>query len=149
MIDAQNQRVLVPKFPGILIDNAAVTITAVDTQYLGVKYDYVEFLLILGATDIALTVVKLTESDDDSSYSDVSGTTFGAGTAPALPTATDDNKIWAIRVDARHRKRYLKLAVTVGDGTVGGYVVVVALLSRAKETPNTATKRGLAAELNI
>lgn len=146
MIEVQTIGYGVSKFPGALVNNAAVTCTAIDT--VGVKR--VTFVVILGATDIALTALKLTESDDDSSYSDVSGSVFGTatnidGTATSLPSSTDDNKVFVIDVAVNGlRKRYLKPAITVGNGTNGAYVTVLALKSQNENAPSTSTAYGAA-----
>jgi len=137
-------KTVVLKQPTIITNNAAVTISALDTQ----GYDQADIFVVLGATDIALTVMKLTESDDDSSYNDVTGCTFGGTGLPALPSATDDNNVYAFHIrKCSARKRYLKPAITVGNGATGAYLTVYAVLSMAKEQPNSATLRGLKAEV--
>lgn len=142
MIDVLNQKTVVLTQPAAIIDDAAVTVAALDAAGVG----FVTFEVLLGATDIALTVCKLTESDDDSSYSDVPGADFSVLPA-TLPSATDDNKVFAVQVNMLGRKRYLKMAVTVGNGSAGGFVAVLARLSRMQITPSTATDRGYGKEL--
>ena len=130
--------------PAAIIDNASLTTAYVDT--LG--YTFAQIYVYIGATDIALTALKVQECDtSDGSYSDISGTVFGtaediAGDTSALPSATDDDTVFLIELDLRGRKRFLDLVATVGDGSAGAYVCAWAELSRPSDTPQTATERG-------
>ncbi|MGB0973235.1 MAG: hypothetical protein ACPGVG_20115, partial [Mycobacterium sp.] len=45
--------------PAAIVDNASLTTAEIDT----VGYDYARVLVILGATDIAMTALTVTESD--------------------------------------------------------------------------------------
>jgi hypothetical protein len=130
--------------PAALIDNAAVTTAAVDT--LG--YTVAEIYVYIGATDIALTALKLQECDTSGgTYTDIDGTVYGtdtdiSGAVSTLPSATDDNKIFKFEVDLLGRKRFLDLNATVGDGTTGAYVTAWAVLSAPSEMALTASDRG-------
>jgi hypothetical protein len=128
--------------PGALVNGASVTCTAVDRS----GFDYAFFRVVLGSTDAALTALKLQESDDNSSWSDIAGLDYSVSPA-TLPTASDDNHIFGFDVDLRGRKRYLKPVITVASGSNGAYMAVVAELSRAEETPHDAASRGLTATL--
>jgi hypothetical protein len=66
-----------------------------------------------------------------------------------LPTATDDNHVFSFDVDLRGRKRYLKPVITIGNGTNGAYVNVLADLFRAEQMPHDAASRGLTAALSV
>ena len=151
MIYANERKVVAVTPPGALIDNASATTAEIDT--LG--YDYLQFYVMLGATDIALTALKLTESDTSGSgHADIDGTVYGtdediAGDTSVLPSATDDDSVFLIEVDLRGRKRYIDSVITVGDGTTGAYVSAWAELSRSKDLPKTATERGFANILRI
>lgn len=125
--------------PAAIVDNAAFTTASVDRK----GWDEIAFIVSLGALDIALAAFKLRESDDDSSYSDVSGADFSVSPL-TLPGATADNNLYAIFVNGVGRKRYLDLSLTGGDGAAGTYATVLAILSRAQEAPDTASERGLA-----
>jgi hypothetical protein len=143
MIHAQNTKWVSVTPPAAIVDNASLTTASIDT--LG--YEYLEVFVYLGATDIAMTALKLQESDTDGSYADVTGLVYGtsvsiAGTTAALPTATDDNKCFKFEVDLRGRKRYFDLVATCGDGSTGTFATAFALLSRATDTPVTAAERG-------
>lgn len=138
MHDAFNTKKVSITPPAAIVDNASLTCAAVDTK----GYDALEITVYTGATDIAYTALKLTESDDDSSYSDIDGSDYTG----AYPSATDDNKFtgWQIDLKGRKTKRYVKPVVTFGDGTVGGYATLWGELSRAEEEPHDKTTKGYA-----
>lgn len=125
--------------PGAILDNASATTAEIDT--LG--FDHLNIVCQVGATDIAMTALKVTESDTSGSdHADVTGLVFGTstdidGNTSALPSATDDNKFFVFQIDLRGRKRYIDLTATMGDGTAGGYFAAFGLLSRGDDTPTT------------
>lgn len=131
--------------PAAIIDNAAVTVTEIDTK----GFDYAVILVNLGATDIAMTALAVTESDTSGSgHANVTGLVYGTstdieGSTSSLPSATDDNGVFAFEIDLRGRKRYLDLSATVGDGTAGTFITIQAILCRAAEFPTTLTEKGL------
>ena len=132
MISAQNTKWVSVTPPAAIVDNASLTTASIDTA----GYEYCEIFLYLGATDIAMTALKVQESDNDSSYADVTGLVYGtsngiSGSASTLPSATDDNKCFKFEIDLRGRKRYLDLVATCGDGAAGTYATAFAILSRA------------------
>lgn len=140
MVEAQNSKYAVAIAPAAILDDTSATATAVDCK----DASYCEIVLQLGATDIAVTALKVQESDDDSTYSDVSGATFDGGlntdgTALALPSATDDNQTCVFQINCVGRKRYLKVVATFGNGTSGGYIAGVARLSRLGYVPSVDT----------
>lgn len=146
MINSLAQKIVGVTPPAAIVDNAAFNTATIDT--LGFRY--LTIVVMLGALDIALSALKLRESDaaDMTGAVDVVGADFSV--APAtLPSATDDNKLVAIHVNLNGRKRYLDLTLTGGDGTVGTYAASFAILSRAAEVPNSATARGFAQELIV
>jgi hypothetical protein len=143
MIHTQKEKVVLVTSPAAIVDNAAVTTASIDTN----GFDYAKILVILGATDIAVAALKLRQSDNDSDYSDVEGGDFA--TDGTLPSATDDNKVFAFNVDMLGKKRYLDVTLTGGDGTAGAYFTVVALLSKGKTGPSDAASRGVAGELFV
>jgi hypothetical protein len=100
----------------------------------------------VGATDIAMAELKLTGSDvAGSGYADITGATFSP-----LPSATDDNKSFAIFVKLDGTlPRYYRVTATAGNGSVGTFAVVYADLARGDSTPSTATERGHAAEVFV
>lgn len=144
MIEALNQKLVVLTPPAAIVDNAAVTTATLDASDAG----FVTIEVIFGATDIAVSAMKLRESDDSgmSGAADVPGADFSVLPA-TLPDADADNLAFAIQVNMLGRKRYLDLSLTVGDGSAGTYVVVLARLSRMQTTPSTASGRGYSQEL--
>lgn len=131
--------------PAAIIDDASATTAEIDT----IGFDYAIICVNLGATDIALTALSVTESDTSGSgHANVTGLVYGTstdidGSTSSLPSATDDNGIFAFEVDLRGRKRYLDVTATVGNGTSGAYVTVSAMLCRASELPSTISEKGL------
>lgn len=145
--------------PAAIVNNASVTANVIDTQ----GFRFLEVYVILGATDIALTALKLTESDVKSSGTaltspaDISaanassysgGTVMGTdkndtGVTSTLPSATDDNHVFKFEIDLRGRKRYILPVITVGNGSTGAYVCVLAELSRGENMPGTAAGKNV------
>jgi len=132
--------------PAILVDNASLAVTELDTK----GYDHCTIALIMGATDIACSAATLTEGDTSGSgHANITLSIYGTATdidaaTSALPTATDDNGVFLWEFSLTGRKRYIDATITVGDGTVGGYYTVVAILSRGENVKLTKTGRGLA-----
>ena len=151
MIDAQNAKFLRVVSPEAIKDNGSYTSQAVDCN----GADYCEIITQLGATDIAMTALKMTECDTSGgSYTDVTGLVFATSTntdgdTSALPIATDDDKFFVFQIDLRYRKRYLKIVATNGDGTVGGFLVAIARLSRLEQSPKTAALAGCSQILRV
>lgn len=140
----QNVKVVNVTPPAAIVDNASFSTTTIDTAGYGKLAVYFS----LGATDIAMSALKIQESDDSgmSGAADITGLVYGASGAPALPSATDDNKIFGFFVNLAGRKRYLDVVATAGDGSTGTYGSCVAVLYNG-EGINDATERGLAANL--
>lgn len=118
--------------PAAILDNTSATTVEVDTA----DASYLTVVVTLGATDIAMTALKLQDSDTSGSgHADVTGATFDGGTntdgdALALPSATDDNQVCVFQIDLKGKKRYFEIVATFGDGTAGGFVSAVAILSQ-------------------
>jgi len=151
VIHAQNCKLVSMTPPAAIVDDASYTTAEVDT--LG--FDYAKIVVYLGATDIAMTALAVTESDTSGSgHANVTGLVWGtsnniAGSTSTLPSATDDNKFFVFDIDLKGRKRYLDLTATAGDGTAGTFAVAWCELSRAEDTPTTAAKRGAAEILRV
>lgn len=149
MMNVQNVKVAALAVPQ-LKDNGAVTTVAVDT--LG--YDEALAIIAIGSTDIAMTALKMTESDDNSTYTDVSGADFNGsttidGTTATLPDENADSTIRLVHLDLRKRKRYLKLSASAGDGTTGTYISGMLVMSKAEQAPKTGTAMGATAALRV
>ena len=152
MNPAQHDKFVSITPPAAIVDNASYTTATIDTA----GFAYLRVLVYLGATDIAMTALKLQESDDSgmSGAADITGLVYGtsasiAGTTSALPSATDDNKCFLFEVDLRGRKRYIDLVATAGDGSAGTYLAAFALLSRAGDVGVSASDRGFGAILRV
>jgi hypothetical protein len=156
VISAFEEKVVVVLFPRAILNNSSFTCNVVDCQ----GWRYAKFDVILGATDIAITALKLQESDAETdantltSGTDVVGTRYGTdnndtGAASTLPAATDDNKVFSFFVDLRARKRYQLPTVTVGNGSTGAFVAVLCTLSRPENAPRLATQAGYAQRMVV
>lgn len=128
--------------PAAILDNTSAAAIAIDCR----DYDYCTIVVQLGATDIAITALKVQSSTTSGgSYSDVSTATFAGGASPdgtvlALPSATDDDQVCVFQIDMRGKNPFLKLVVTFGDGTVGGFVSASAVLTKAYLSPSTSAE---------
>ncbi len=137
--------------PAAQVNNASAVTAEIDR--LG--YDYLQLVVYLGATDIALTALAVTESDTaGSGHANITGAVFGtsvnsAGSTSSLPSATDDNKFFVVDVDLRGRKRYIDVTITVGAGTAGAYLAAFAILCKAELSPITAAGRGAGQLLQV
>lgn len=149
MIHLQGVKIVPVTPPGAILDNTSPTTNVIDTA----GFDHCLIVVQLGALDIAMTALKVQESDVAASGTaltsgaDVPGLVYGtdkniAGSVSALPVATDDNKFFGFDVDLRARKRYLDVVATVGDGAAGTFLNIFAILSRAEVMPVTAAQRG-------
>ncbi len=147
MNNLQNVKVVNVTPPAAIRDNASFATTTIDT--LG--FNKVAIYFALGATDIAMTALKIQESDDAgmSGAADITGAVYGATGAPALPSADDDNKIFGFFIDLKGRKRYLDVVATAGDGSAGTFGACTAHLYNPLTTEDNATQRGLAANLIV
>jgi len=130
--------------PAAIIDNASATVAEVDT--LG--WDNLTIVVQVGATDIALTALAVTESDaSGSGHANVTGLVYGTstdidGNTSALPAATDDNGFFIFNIDLRGRKRYIDLTATVGDGTAGAFLAIFGILSTGESGPVSVAGMG-------
>jgi hypothetical protein len=126
--------------PAAILDNASATADVIDCR----GFDFLTVIVQLGATDIAMTALKLeTSSASGGSYADLTGATFAGGSGLggatlALPSATDDGQTCVFQVDMRGKNPFVKVVATFGDGSSGGFVAAVAVLSRAKFPPITS-----------
>lgn len=129
--------------PGAINDNADFTTNAIDTAGFG----KLAVIFQLGATDIAMTALKLQQSDDSgmSGAADISATVFGATGNPSLPSATDDNKMYAFHVSLQGKKRYIDLVATAGNGSLGTYGSAIAVLYNGNDFDPNATDQNVGA----
>ncbi len=117
------------------VGSSAVTLT-VDT--LG--YDQVSFVAIRAANAATTfaSVLKVEQSDNDSTYVAVPG--FTGGTDFTIAQATTSTTVaYKLDVDAKTLRRYLKLTVTPSASI---NMVATARLSRGENAPTTASEAG-------
>jgi hypothetical protein len=145
MLSCLADKVVIVTPPVAISDNAAVTTAEIDTK----GYGWARYLIVLGATDIALAACKVTESDSaGSGHADITGADFSVSPA-TLASATADNTVLAVCVNLKGRKRYLDLTLTAGDGTAGTFVAVLCELGRAADGPQTAAQQGFGQRLIV
>lgn len=117
--------------------SSAVTLT-VDTR----GYDYASLTVLRGsnASTVFASVLKIEESDDDSTYSPVAGMT--GGTDFTIPTVADTaaTSVVKLDVDTKAKKRYLKVTATPA---VSVPVAITGRLSRGENAPATASEAGV------
>lgn len=145
MIHSQNLMIAPLTPPGAKIDDTSATTATLDTA----GYSYCTIYCHLGDTDVAMSVLKVQESDngDLTGVEDVAGLEFGTsvntdGDVSDLPGAGDDSEFFAFEIDLRSRKRYLDLVATAGNGSTGVYFTAWAVLTGG-ENKNAAADRGL------
>lgn len=149
MIHAVQQKLVFIIPPQAIVDATSWTTAEIDVK----GFDWATIYFALGALDIAISALELTESDTTGSgHAAISGTDFDgdtdiAGATATLPSATDDDKVWAWDLDLGRRKRFLDMTATIGDGSAGGYAVAWAELSRGENPTVLAADRGLEAVL--
>jgi hypothetical protein len=137
LMELQNARFqnIIP--PAAIVDNGTYTCAAIDTEGHG----EVCIIASLGATDIAMTELRLTSSETSGgSYTEVA-----AGAFDTFPSATDDNKmiVWYVHKRNGSHKRFLKIEATAGNGDAGTYLSAIAIKGSPVSGPNSATERGL------
>lgn len=125
--------------PAAIANNTSPTTAEIDT--LG--WDHLMIIVQLGATDIAMTALTVTESDTSGSgHTAITGLVWGTstnidGSTSALPSATDDNLFQIAQIDLRGRRRYIDLTATIGNGATGAFFFAMGILERAKVSPSS------------
>lgn len=151
MIAEQATKYQIVISPVAIKDDGSWTTVEIDTQ----GFEYLTVICNLGANDIAVAVLKLQEATSSGgSFSDVSGAVFGTsdntgGSTSTLPSSDDDNKLFVFEMDLRARERYIDLIATNGNGSVGGFMSAISILSRGKQAPITAADRGASQILRV
>jgi hypothetical protein len=118
------------------VGTSAVTLT-IDT--LGWDHASVAVLRASNASTVFASVLKIEESDDNSTYSNVTG--FLGGTDFTIPAVSDTASAAMVKLDVntQAKKRYLKVTATP---SVSVNTVVTARLSRGENAPATASEAG-------
>jgi len=134
MIHSQMEKVIaaVPTAVG----TSAVTLT-IDT--LGYDYASVTVQRASNASTVFASVLKIEQSDDNSTYVAVSGMT--GGTDFTIPAVSDTSSPCIVKmdVDTKSKQRYLKVTATP---SVSVNTIVSARLSRGENAPATAADAG-------
>lgn len=149
--DFKNCKLVTITPPAAIVNNGSYTTAEIDTK----GFRHMRIIAHLGATDIAMTALKATESDTSGSgHADITGAVFGtstdiAGSTSALPSATDDNKFFVIDLDLRGRKRYIDVTATAGNGSTGTYLAIWAELYKGEATPVSLTNMGAGGALSV
>jgi hypothetical protein len=127
------------------LPTAAVGSTATSTltiDRLGFDHVSVSAIRASNASTVFASVLKVEESDDNSSYSNVTALVGGGTGGFSIPAVSDTNSAAIVQmdIDCRARKRYLKVSMTPGaSATIG----IVAGLSQAEVAPTAAAGKGL------
>lgn len=118
------------------VGTSAVTLT-IDT--LGYDHASVSVLRASNASTVFASVLKIEQSDDNSSYSDLSG--FVGGTDFTIPAVSDTSVASVVKmdIDTKAKKRYLKVTATPA---VSVNTIVTARLSRGENAPSSASEAG-------
>jgi hypothetical protein len=130
--------------PAAISDNATLTTAEIDT--LG--WSEMTIVVALGATDIAMAALSVTQSDTaGSGHSAITGLVWGTstnidGSTSALPSATDDNLFQVAQIDLKGKKRYIDVTATTGDGAAGSFVTILGILTRPQVSPTSASEAG-------
>lgn len=156
------------KFVAITPPAADATGATPTTASLDTKgWDYVTIVAHFGVVGngAAVTTMKLTESDTDSAYADITvgsatkasfitadATPLSDGSSCVTPTGTAgagncDNGFYAWQVNLKGRKRYLDVSIVCA--AVSQFITVFAILSRGAEMPNSMSERGLTGEIIV
>lgn len=141
MIHSQFNRV-VGDVPTAAIGATATATLTIDT--LGFDHASITVLRASNASTVFAAAVKVEESDDNSSYSNVTalvGGGTGGFTIPAVAaSATGSSSILKLDVDTKAKKRYLKVSYTPGASAT---VAIVANLGRGEVSPETVAQAGV------
>jgi hypothetical protein len=141
MIHSQNHRV-VGDVPTAAIGATATATLTIDT--MGYDHASIAVLRASNASTVFANAVKVEESDDNSSYSNVTalvGGGTGGFTIPGIAaSATGSASILKLDVDTKAKKRYLKVSYTPGASAT---VAIVARLGRGEVSPETAAQAGV------
>jgi len=141
MIHLQNNKI-VGDVPASAVGATATPTLTIDT--IGYDVASVAVLRASNASTVFANAIKIADSDDNSTYTDVTAL-VGGGTGgfsiPAIAaSATGSASILKLDVDTKARKRYLRVSYTPG---ASANVSIVARLGRGEEAPVTTTEVGV------
>jgi len=140
MKQLQQTEVLGGIFPVAIKDDAAWVSQVIDVS----EADYAEVAAMIGATDIAVAVMKIMESDTKTNETTLSGSPTEVMDVTTKPGAADDNKVWVLGVNCRGaRKKFIQLQMTAGDGTGGTFAAAIWRVITSGVTSSLAADRGV------
>lgn len=113
--------------------NSAVNGLTIDKNYQNNRFRAVMFLILTGTVTDGTTTFTMQDSDDGSSWANVSAT-YVQGTLPVVGSANDDT---TYEIGYTGDKRYVRLVATQAGATAGATIGAVAIMSSARKTPVT------------
>jgi len=139
MIHAQNHKVVASVESAAVGSTATATLT-IDT--IGYDHASVTVLRASNASTVFANVIKVEESDDNSSYSNVTALVGGGSGGFTIPAVSNTSvtSVLKMDIDTKAKKRYLKVSYTPG---VSATVAMVARLGRGEESPVTNSDAGV------
>lgn len=135
--------------PAAILDDTAATAIAIDTWG---GYKRLTIFFLVGATDVDVASMSVTEcATSGGSYTTITGTAASGTTGDGrLPQDDDDNKVFMISVPITPSSlRYMKAAITAGNGTSGSYLCAMYVLSDGPINSSDATSAGLGGRIVI
>ena len=120
------------------MNGGTAAVSALDTS----GYIAAVIAVYIGANDADWTTLKLQESPDNSSWTDVAGADFSIG-PNVLPSSSDSYVIWEWQINLALRQRYLRPIQTIGTGVNGAFLTTIAQLypSPPQSTDTNATQQ--------
>jgi len=139
MIHAQNHKV-VAELPTAAVGATATASLTIDT--IGYDHASVTVLRASNASTVFANVVKVEESDDNVSYTNVTALVGGGTGGFSIPAVSNTNAAAVMRmdIDTRAKKRYLKVSYTPG---ASANVAIVGRLGRGEESPVSNSDAGV------
>lgn len=140
MFHAQFDKVLAT-LPTAVVGATATSTLTIDR--LGYDHVSVSAIRASNASTVFASVLKVEESDaSGSGYSDVTALVGGGTGGFSIPAVsdTDSAAIVKLDIDARAKKRYLKVSMTPGASAT---LAIVASLSKAEVSPSTVAEKGV------
>lgn len=139
MIHAQNHKV-VAELPTAAVGATATATLTIDT----IGYDHLSMTVLRAsnASTVFANVVKVEESDDNVSYTNVTALVGGGTGGFSIPAVSNTNAaaVMKMDIDTRAKKRYLKVSYTPG---ASANVAIVGRLGRAEESPASNSDAGV------
>lgn len=142
MIQAQAMKKVRVIDPAAIVDDASFTVLDIDAR----GFNWVQITCYVGAIDVDMVALSVSDSPDDSTYTPVTSLAFSGDDLPQATTGA--NKFYAFDIDRRLTERYLRLVATGGDGTAGTFMSAEAVLYRGEVIPASDTSRGLEGLVN-